>query len=158
MTTSGTTTAWIRDHKVTWEMSPWQEIADRRSVTVGFELRLLARHTADQHPAPGCHACVSVYEGLRAIARQAFPPGAAASLYEIEPFDASFHLRPEGQWTPEVQLAVHIVHRAGYLRPVDECEKRCVELIKKNLEALGVQPKTWSDARAQERERSSITR
>jgi len=47
----------------------------------------------------------------------------------------------------EVQLTAHIVHRDGYLRPLDECEKRCAEEIQLALRGLCVQPRTWSDSR-----------
>ena len=138
---------WIRDHKVTWELGPWQEMVDHHPAVVGFELRLLARHIPHAHPQPGCDQCVRVYQWLREIALGALPRDHRPTRYEFEPFDASFHLRPEADWAPEVQLTVHIVHREGYLRPVDECEKRCAGEIQSNLQELGVQPKKWSPAR-----------
>ena len=77
----------------------------------------------------------------------AFPKEHRSTKYEVEPFDASFHLRAESEWAPEVQLTVHIVHREGYLRPLDECEKRCADEIQKALRGLGVQPKSWPQTR-----------
>jgi hypothetical protein len=138
---------WVGQHRVTWELGPWQELVEHRPTTVGFELRLFGQHAPQAHPLPGCQECVSLHGKLRAIAAAAFPEERRPTEYEVEPFDASFHLRPESEWTPEVQLTVHIVHRHGYLRPVDECEKRCAEEIQKALRALGVQPKSWSDTR-----------
>ena len=35
---------WVREHRVTWELSPWQELVEHRPAMVGFELRLFARH------------------------------------------------------------------------------------------------------------------
>lgn len=55
-------------------------------------------------------------------------------------------MRAESAWKPEVQLTVHIVHREGYLSPLDECEKRCAEEIQTALRGLGVQPKSWSES------------
>ena len=138
---------WVREHKVTWELGPWHEMVDHHATAVGFELRLLARHASGLHPMPGCGQCVQLYERLRDIALGAFPREHRPTKYEVEPFDASFHLRPEAEWTPEVQLTVHIVHREGYLRPIDTCEKRCAEEIQRNLRELGVQPKSWSPGR-----------
>ncbi len=138
---------WVREHKVTWELGPWHEMVDHHVAAVGFELRLLARHASGQHPRPACGLCVQLYERLRDIASAAFPREHRPTKYEVEPFDASFHLRPEAEWTPEVQLLVRIVHRDGYLRPIDECEKRCAEEIQRNLRELGVQPGSWSAAR-----------
>lgn len=138
---------WVRQHRVTWELGPWRELVEHAPATVGFELRLFGQHGPDVHADPGCAECVALHGKLRAVALAAFPKEHPLTQYEIEPFDSSFHLRPDAEWTPEVQLTVHIVHREGYLRPVDECEKRCAEEIQQALRALGVQPKTWSDSR-----------
>lgn len=140
--------SWIRDHKVTWELAPWLEMVDRKAASIGFELRLFARHAAHEHPSPGCGLCLGLYQRLRELAEAAFPREHRPTQYQIDPFDASFHLRPEAEWAPEVQLAVHIVHRDGYLRPVDECERKCADEIRGNLGRLGVQARTWSEPRA----------
>jgi hypothetical protein len=139
---------WVREHRVTWEIGPLQELVDQRPATVGFELRLFGRHDPDRQASPGCRECLSLHQRLRAIAAAAFPRDTRPTRYEIEPFDGSFHLRPESEWADEVQLTVRIVHGDGYLRPLDECEKRCAEEIQAALRRLGVQPRTWSDARA----------
>jgi len=139
---------WVRQHHVAWELGPWQEVVDHQRTTVGFELRLFGQHGAGAHPSPGCAECVALHGKLRAIALAAFPKEHRPTRYDVEPFDASFHLRPETEWTPEVQLTVHIVHREGYLRPVDECEKRCSQEIQDALRVLGVQAKAWSKSRA----------
>lgn len=57
-------------------------------------------------------------------------------------------LRSEGEWEPEVELTLRLTHRHGYLGPVDDCEKRCAEQIQAGLKKLGVQPRSWSAARA----------
>jgi len=147
METEATLKEWVRQHRVTWELGAWQELAEHQVTTVGFELRLFGQHGPHSGASPGCEQCVSLHEKLRAIALAAFPKEHRPTKYEVEPFDASFRLRPESEWTPEVQLTVHIVHRDGYLRPLDECEKRCAEEIQKALRGLGVQPKSWSDTR-----------
>ncbi len=138
---------WVRQHRVTWELGPWQELVEHRPMTVGFELRLFGQHGPHVHASPGCRECVPLYERLRAIALAALPKEHRPTRYQIEPFDAAFRLRPESQWAPEVQLTMHIVHREGYLRPLGECEKRCADEIQKALCGLGVQPKSWSDTR-----------
>jgi hypothetical protein len=121
---------------------------DHQRTTVGFELRLFGQHGSGAHPSPGCAECVALHDKLRSIALAAFPKEHRPTRYDVEPFDASFHLRPETEWTPEVQLTVHIVHREGYLRPVDECEKRCSQEIQEALRVLGVQARAWSKSRA----------
>ena len=147
MEAEATLKEWVRRHRVTWELGAWQELVDHRPTTAGFELRLFGQHGPHSGASPGCEQCVSLYEKLRAIALAVFPTEHRPTRYEVEPFAASLHLRPESEWKPEVQLTVHIVHRDGYLRPLDECEKRCAEEIQKALRSLGVQPKSWSDTR-----------
>lgn len=139
---------WVRQHHVTSELGPWKELVEHRPVTVGFELRLFGQHSPHSGASPGCGECVALYRKLRAIAFAAFPREHRPTKYEVAPFDAALHLRPESQWTPEVQLAVRLVHREGYLGPLDECEKRCAGEIQEALRGLGVQPKTWSASRA----------
>jgi hypothetical protein len=144
---------WVRQHRVTWELGAWQELVDHRPTTVGFELRLFGQHGPHSDAMPGCQQCQSLYAKLRSIALAAFPKEKECpTRYEVEPFDASFHLRPESEWTPEVQLTVHIIHRDGYLRPLDDSEKRCADEIERALRQLGVQPKSWSDSRRVTRE------
>lgn len=138
---------WVRQHKVTWELGPWQEMSDHQATTVGFELRLFGQHGPHSGATPGCEQCVSLHDRLRSIALATFPKEHRPTKHEVDPFDASFHLRPETQWTPEVQLTVHIVHRDGYLRPLDECERRCADEIQNALRGLGVQPKVWPEGR-----------
>jgi hypothetical protein len=146
MEAEATLKEWVRRHRVTWELGAWQELVEHRSVTVGFELRLFAQHDPHAHPTPGCSHCVSLYENLRMIALATLPKEHRPTRYDIEPFEPAYHLRPEGQWQPEVQLTLHIVHRNGYLCPLDECEKRCAGEIQQGLRDLGAQPRTWSDS------------
>ena len=148
MQSKGDLEQWIREHRVTWELGSWQELVDHRPLAVGFELRLYGQHPPRAYPPPGCEKCAAVYDGLRAVAQAALPREHRPSQYDIRPFDAALHLRPDAEWAPEVQLTVHIVHRDGYLSPVDECEKRCAQEIQRNLKQLGVQERTWSEYRA----------
>lgn len=136
---------WIRDHKICWELSPLVEMPDHQKVQVGYELRLFARHTAGVKADPGCHECVDLFEKLRAIAMSVLPREVRPTTYDVESFDASWHLRPETQWTPEVQLVLRIVHRGGYFRPADPCESRCAKEIQDRLRELGAQEKVWTD-------------
>jgi hypothetical protein len=99
-------TNWVRQHKVTWEIGPWQEMVDHHATVVGFELRLFGRHGPHARVMAGCPECVDLHGKLRTIAVAAFPTEQRPTQYEVEPFDASFHLRPESHWEPEVQLTV----------------------------------------------------
>ena len=147
METETTIKDWILRHRVTWEVGPWQELAERQVTAVGFELRLFGQHEPHVHASPGCDNCAALFDRLRTIALAAFPKEHRPTRYEIEPSNESLHYRPESQWMPEVQLTVHVVHRDGYLLPVDACERRCVEEIQQTLRALGAQPRTWSNTR-----------
>ncbi len=149
--TEATLREWIREHKVTWELGPWKEMVAHGPVAVGLELRLLARHAPDAHPMPGCQECVQIYQALRVVALGALSREHRPTGYEIEPFEAAFHLRPESGWAPEVQLAIHIIHKEGYLRPLDGCERRCAAEIEHNLAQLGVQPGRWANKTSIER-------
>jgi len=139
---------WVREHRVTWEIGALQELVDHHPAAVGFELRLFGRHRTHAQVNPGCPECLALHQRLRAIAAAAFPREERPTRYEVEPFDSAFHLRPESDWAAEVQLTVRIVHADGYLRPLDECEKRCADEIQSALRRMGVQPRTWSDSHA----------
>ena len=136
---------WVKEHKVVWELAPWRELVDHHLTAVGFELDLFARHVPQTDRAPGCPGCVQLYEGLKEIALRALPKDARACRCEIEPFDSALRFRPESDRVPEVQLTIRIVHGEGYLRPVDECERRCAQETERSLGRLGVQPKAWTE-------------
>lgn len=144
MTSDATLAAWVREHRVTWELGPLQEMVDHRLATVGLELRLFAQHSDGVHPTPGCSECVSLHDKLRAITLAALPHERRASWCQLAPFDAAFHLRPESEWRPEVELTVRITHRNGSPRPLDDNEKRCADEVQQALRELGVQPKRWT--------------
>lgn len=137
---------WVQEHRVAWETARWHEMVGREATAVGFELRLFGQHKTPAHPNPGCRECVALHSRLSAIVKSVLPQDRRVTEFEIEPFDASFHLRPESDWVAEVELTVHIVHREDHLRPVDECQRRCTEVIQKGLAALGVRPRAWSRA------------
>jgi hypothetical protein len=136
---------WIRDHRVCWEIGPLTEHDGHASRPVGLELRLFASHAADADAAPGCAVCVELHQTLRAVALLALPEEPRPSRYEFEPFDSSFHMRPESGWRPEVQLVLRIVHGHDFFAPVDECERRCAAEIQDRLRCFGVQPRAWRD-------------
>ena len=136
---------WVSEHRVTWELSPWQEMVDHQATAVGFELRLFARHNPGTRADPGLRERAQLYEVLRGIALSVLPKESRPTCYEVQPFDASLHMRPEAHWEPEGQLRVHITHRERYLMPVDECEKRCADEIQQGLRDLGAQPRSWCE-------------
>ena len=139
---------WVREHKVTWEMSPLRELVGHAPKAVGYELRLYGLHHKGVVASPGCSECQAVHERLRAIALAVLPTEHRPTRYDIATFDSSLHMRSESEWEPEVELTLNLTHRNGYLGPLDDCEKRCADEIQAGLKRLGVQPKRWSNAHA----------
>ncbi len=130
---------WAREHHVTWETSPRRESA--RSAPVGVELTLLGLHPGGHFPS-GCEGCVLVWERLRSILLHALAEARIAA-FEIDPFDASVRLRPEGAWAPEVQLTA-VIHGQEDLRRGSP-DKATVGTLEARLEAIGVQRKRWRE-------------
>jgi hypothetical protein len=85
---------------------------------------------------PGCDCVPSLYQGLEQIAARVLP---AEARVVVEPFDAAFHLRPETQWAPEVELVAAVLHRAGTFEPPDEAERRYPAQIRARLKSLGIE-------------------
>jgi len=140
-------TKWITEHKVCWELFPYFILVGDQTVEVGFELYLYAQHADSVRADPGCNECRKLYDRLQELAVLTLPQEHRPTRYEIEPFDSSFHIRPETKLKTEVQLKMLIIHREDFLRPVDNCERKCVKEIQQNLAALGVQPRIWSQSR-----------
>lgn len=147
MEPEGTLRQWVREHKVTWELSPLRELVGHVPKAVGYELRLYGRHRKGVAASPGCDDCQAIYEKLHSIALSALPTEHRPTRYDIEAFDSALHMRSDGEWEPEVELTLQVTHRDGYLSPLDECEKRCADQIEEGLRRLGVQPKAWSNTR-----------
>jgi hypothetical protein len=133
--------AWIREHQVCWEIAPYFEFHQHQKVQLGLNLVLVAKPPAGCVDDPGRQECALVFERLGEIARSVVPEGARI---HVEPFDASFHLRAETRWQPEVELTVEILHRKGTFEPLDEAERRYPAAIEKRLTALGVQERSWN--------------
>jgi hypothetical protein len=58
-------------------------------------------------------------------------------MCEIEGFDATLHMEPEGDWKPEVELTVQLTHSRAYLDGADAGEKQAAASIQAALERLG---------------------
>lgn len=140
---------WIREHKVCWESLPHYEKGSDGKIQVGFEVYIYAQHPSSIKANPGCVKCVEVFKKLEHIARMVLPTEHRSARYEIQQFDASFHIRPEMKLKPEIQLAIFIIHREGYFDPVDDCERKCASEIQKHLKDLGIPRKVWSERTTQ---------
>lgn len=136
--------AWIEEHRVCWELSPRFEVHEHRKIRVGFDLTLFARHPESWTDDPGCEQCFRHWETLKTIALAVLPRGAHPSRCEFSPFDASFHLRPETHWEPEVELSVAILHRDATFEDVDEDQRKVAAEIEEGLKRLGARPRVWA--------------
>lgn len=135
---------WVRQHQVTWEAAPRREMVDGGSLTeVGYEVRLYGRVRVDTE-TPGGTECAATYERLRAIASASLPASGGHTRCEIERFDSSLHMRPDGDWWPEVELRIQLTHPGAHAHPLDDREKECAERIQAALRRLGAQPGRWS--------------
>ena len=141
---------WIQEHSVCWESSPMVEMYEGRRTQVGFELNLFGRHPALVHSASGRNSeGLALYQKLKAIALFSLPSEIRPSRYEIDPYHAALHFRPENGLTPEIQLTIRVLHREQYFDPIDACESRCANEITARLCALGAQKCVWNTRSAQ---------
>jgi hypothetical protein len=136
-------TEWIQKHKVCWDLLPYYAVDGGPRIQIGFELDLFAQHLPSVVANPGCKECENVYKNLAQIARKALPTEFRPTKYEIQQFDASFHIRRETNLKTEIQVTVLIIHREGLFDPVNECERKCADEIEKHLKNMGVQRKVW---------------
>lgn len=130
---------WIREHEVCFEILPHHEVHEGAKLQVGFDLTLYGRRSRQCRSDPGCPECFKVYEGLKEIALRAMPPDVR---YQMGPFDASFHLRPENRFEPEVMLVVEILHGETF-EAVDETERQQAKAVSEALGRLGAQRRNW---------------
>lgn len=131
----------IKTHRVCFES--WHEyaMADGVRTHVGYALRLsgVNKHENGDHSVPGCSYCRQTYLDLCRIARWIQPSNDRASRYQIEPFDASFHVAPSGRGRrQEVVVTIQVLHRDDPNLPADECEVTCLKEMSGKLRKLGV--------------------
>lgn len=135
----------VRRHKVCFESYPiWHVPRNGGRIAVGYELDLIGTHDHPQHaPASGCAECSPVYRALLHIAKAILPPNDRASRYAIQPFDVAIHFSPRRKWRRDVVLAIDIMHRDQFDRPIDECETHCLREMTSKLKELGARPGRW---------------
>ena len=131
--------AFIRTHKVTFEVARHIEAHDGRTIPVGFEVTLHAEPAGSFDP--GDPETDVLYEALAEIARRAAPP---EMLLVLGPWDAAYHLRPENDWRPEVQLVAELAHPSERFEPVDDADRRLLAAVTERLKALGARERIWT--------------
>lgn len=137
--------SWIKNHKVCFEIAPFNCLHNSEIKQLGFELHLYAQY--DGHPMkdPANADAHNLYFGLLRIAHGAIPSIMSGCRYEVGNCDSSFRLRPETGLMEEVQLVLTIVHRENFFETVDKTEAVFMEEIKKRLIGMGVQMQVWQE-------------
>ena len=121
-----------RRHEVSWEIAPHFELKQGRLRHVGFDLTLHGKSTGTD---PGSAAAAELHQTLRGLALSVLPPEVR---WEIEPYDATLHLRPETAWAPEVELRVVVRYREGTFDLVGPAEAKRARAIGAALTRLGI--------------------
>ena len=135
--------SWVREARVTFEISPLREQVDGRSLQVGVAIHLFARLPKQAHMDPGSALARRVQARLRALVRSIVSKAHAAVRCRVDPGRAALYLRPESRFVPEVQVTLRIEHRGGYLRPLTTDQRECAEQVRMRLTALGCQARSW---------------
>jgi len=135
---------WVRKAQVTYEASPHLEMHRDEAAHVGFDLVLHSKRPDACTGDPACEACDRSVEKLLELLQSCLPPGAR---HELEPFDHSFHLRPETDFAPELQVSVSVLHPTGTFTESDDNDRTLVDRVLHSLEQLGVQSRVWTQAR-----------
>ena len=138
----------VQNHRVCWEVLPERiPVKDDEPLRVGFDLMLYGTHEVGVHPTPGCEKCAEIYRDLRKIANWIIPKEKRPSRYEISIYESAIGYNRMRGNRPDVDLAIKILHRSGYDRPVDECEVLCLNEMKAKLGELGAQERRWKEGK-----------
>jgi hypothetical protein len=65
------------------------------------------------------------------------PHNPGETEFDVLPFDNSLHENVRRNFRPEIVLAFRILHKRGFDKPVDNCEKDCLRQIESKLRQLG---------------------
>src|SRR5262245_54427190 len=75
------------------------------------------------------------------------------SFNEIGRFDSALQTQPskESPNRDDVLLVISLRHKRDFFGPIDECEDRCLDEMRKALREVGAQEESWSESRAHTR-------
>ena len=122
----------VERHQACYVVWPDWALVEGRRVQIGFELDLCANVER-----PGEGPCVEIYEELKQIAMSVLPHNPGETEFDVLPFDNSLHENVRRNFRPEIVLAFRILHKRGFDKPVDNCEKDCLRQIESKLRQLG---------------------
>ena len=137
--------ALVQRHQVCFESYPiWHVPLGGGKVAIGYELDLIGTHDhPTRPPSPGCDECKPVQRALLTIARAILPPNDRPSRYALEPYDVAIHFSPRRKMRKDLVVAIDIMHRDRFDRPVDACEVRCLHEMTEKLKQLGARSERW---------------
>ncbi len=134
--------AWVCEHRVTWETRPRRDAAQGQDLPAELELTLRGRCPGGHFPVGGDGYSL-LYERLQSIALHVLE-SVSEARYRIDPFDAAVRVRPEDDWTPEVEFTL-VLEAAAHDPSDTEHGRRLLAVIESGLELLGVQRKHWRE-------------
>ncbi len=135
----------VERFRVCWEVWPEYVYVEREKRQIGFALELYGTHEPGTgHVDPGCRHCQRVFAALQTIADWIQPRDLRPSMYEIAPYDQSISYSSVRDNREDVCLALRILHRSGFERPVGKCQVQCLEEMKQRLRELGACDRRWS--------------
>ncbi len=135
---SRTLAALVAERGVAFEVWPDDEVVAGEILHTGLRVELLA---PSKHAA-GCQftqrlACPTVFADLALIARSVLPRAVRDSTYVLDGFDHALHVDPDRHFEGDVRLTIHVRHRDGSHRDVDDCQRQCVREISRALRDIG---------------------
>lgn len=133
---------WAREHRVTWETKSRRDAAQGQDGPAELELTLRGRCPGGHFPVGG-EGYSLLYERLQSIALHVLE-SVSEARYRIDPFDAAVRVRPEEDWTPEVEFTL-VFEAADHDPPEATHGRRLLAVIDSGLERLGVQRKHWRE-------------
>lgn len=131
---------WVQASRVTHEIRIRRTIEDSSTRDAGFDVTLRADRPEGCSGDPTCEACDRAVERLFALLEDCLPVG---TRHVHEPFDHSFHLRPETGFDPELQVVVSVFPLEGSLGEEAEAHAPLLDVVVRDLERRGVQPRVF---------------
>jgi len=135
---------WARQHKACWELLPLREMVKGEGVReTGLELHLFAEYLPPPEQEHGWAGAQQIHERLHAIAERVIPHRHEGTRFDIEPFDAAGHLRPETGFAPEIQLSVLVTAENTAHEPEEALVRGLMREIERALAGLGLKARSW---------------
>lgn len=133
----GDLAAFVRGHRVHFDVIPEVTFRGSERLKVGYVVRLWAVHAKGARALPACGKCDELIARLREIALTVTPPSDRPTMTAIEPFEHALYDSREVPGADEVMLSMRLTHRAEYAAPIDVCEDRCLKEVRDALKSLG---------------------